>query len=88
MEGTKQRHPSGGASSYTDPTLGMEGVELVAEGEVRDEICLVLSECGMKKIFTPNYCNPKIRARSLHEAIRLVCSMAKDLLLILHVDDL
>ncbi|XP_040186958.1 CDK5 and ABL1 enzyme substrate 2 isoform X2 [Rana temporaria] len=34
VEGTKQRHPSGGASSYTDPTFGMEGVELVAEGEV------------------------------------------------------
>ncbi|CAI9593753.1 unnamed protein product [Staurois parvus] len=34
VEGTKQRHPSGGASSYTDPTFGMEGVELGAEGEV------------------------------------------------------
>ncbi|XP_018415438.1 PREDICTED: CDK5 and ABL1 enzyme substrate 2 isoform X2 [Nanorana parkeri] len=34
LEGTKQRHPSGGTSSSTDPTFGMEGVELRAEGEV------------------------------------------------------
>ncbi|XP_073437043.1 CDK5 and ABL1 enzyme substrate 2 isoform X2 [Dendrobates tinctorius] len=34
VEGTKQRHPSGGGISTTDPTFGMEGVELGAEGEV------------------------------------------------------
>ncbi|XP_069809877.1 CDK5 and ABL1 enzyme substrate 2 isoform X2 [Dendropsophus ebraccatus] len=34
VEGTKQRHPSGGALSTTDPAFGMEGVELGAEGEV------------------------------------------------------
>ncbi|XP_073539086.1 CDK5 and ABL1 enzyme substrate 2 isoform X2 [Phyllobates terribilis] len=34
VEGTKQRHPSGGGISITDPTFGMEGVELGAEGEV------------------------------------------------------
>ncbi|XP_071967063.1 CDK5 and ABL1 enzyme substrate 2 isoform X2 [Engystomops pustulosus] len=34
VEGTKQRHPSGGAPSNTDPVFGMEGVELGAEGEV------------------------------------------------------
>ncbi|KAM3922354.1 CDK5 and ABL1 enzyme substrate 2 isoform 2-T2 [Leptodactylus fuscus] len=34
VEGTKQRHPSGGAPSNTDPAFGMEGVELGAEGEV------------------------------------------------------
>ncbi|XP_040290906.1 CDK5 and ABL1 enzyme substrate 2 [Bufo bufo] len=34
VEGTKQRHPSGGAPSITDPEFGMEGVELGVEGEV------------------------------------------------------
>ncbi|XP_072270548.1 CDK5 and ABL1 enzyme substrate 2 [Pyxicephalus adspersus] len=34
VEGARQRHPSGGTSSSTDPALGMEGVELGAEGEV------------------------------------------------------
>lgn len=34
VEGTKQRHPSGGAVSTTDTAFGMEGVELGAEGEV------------------------------------------------------
>ncbi|XP_075702364.1 CDK5 and ABL1 enzyme substrate 2 isoform X2 [Rhinoderma darwinii] len=34
VEGAKQRHPSGGASSTTDQTFGMEGVVLGAEGEV------------------------------------------------------
>lgn len=79
MEGTKQRHPSGGASSYTDPTFGMEGVELVAEGEVRDVFCLVLSGCGMKNIFTHNYCNPKLEQEAYMKlfSIRLVCRMTK-----------
>ncbi|KAM8946346.1 CDK5 and ABL1 enzyme substrate 2 [Pelodytes ibericus] len=34
VEGTKQRHASGGISSTSDTILGMEGVELGAEGQV------------------------------------------------------
>ncbi|XP_056403718.1 CDK5 and ABL1 enzyme substrate 2 isoform X2 [Hyla sarda] len=34
VEGTKQRHPSGGAISTTEPAFVIEGVELGAEGEV------------------------------------------------------
>ncbi|XP_035199964.1 CDK5 and ABL1 enzyme substrate 2 isoform X2 [Oxyura jamaicensis] len=34
MEGQKQRHPSGGVSVSTEMVLGMEGVELGADGKV------------------------------------------------------
>ncbi|KAM4691985.1 CDK5 and ABL1 enzyme substrate 2 [Rhinophrynus dorsalis] len=34
LEGTRQRHPSGGVQSTTDTVFGMEGVELGVEGEV------------------------------------------------------
>ncbi|XP_063815368.1 CDK5 and ABL1 enzyme substrate 2 isoform X2 [Pseudophryne corroboree] len=34
LEGTKQRHPSGGTPSISDTVFGMEGVELGADGEV------------------------------------------------------
>lgn len=35
MEGQKQRHPSGGVSVSTEMVLGLEGVELGADGKVR-----------------------------------------------------
>lgn len=35
MDGQKQRHPSGGVSVSTEMVLGMEGVELGADGKVR-----------------------------------------------------
>ncbi|XP_053563217.1 CDK5 and ABL1 enzyme substrate 2 [Bombina bombina] len=34
VEGTRQRHPSGGVPSASDPVFGMEGVVLGAEGQV------------------------------------------------------
>lgn len=36
MEGQKQRHPSGGVSVSTEMVLGLEGVELGADGKVRN----------------------------------------------------
>lgn len=36
MEGQKQRHPSGGVSVSTEMVLGLEGVELGADGKVSD----------------------------------------------------
>lgn len=38
MEGQKQRHPSGGVSVSTEMVLGLEGVELGADGKVRNFI--------------------------------------------------
>lgn len=35
MEGQKQRHPSGGVSVSAEMVLGLEGVELGADGKVR-----------------------------------------------------
>lgn len=35
IEGQKQRHPSGGVSVSSEMVLGLEGVELGADGKVR-----------------------------------------------------
>lgn len=42
MEGQKQRHPSGGVSVSTEMVLGLEGVELGADGKVRTFIFFTL----------------------------------------------
>lgn len=43
MDGQKQRHPSGGVSVSTEMVLGLEGVELGADGKVRNCFSLFFS---------------------------------------------
>lgn len=45
MEGQKQRHPSGGVSVSTEMVLGLEGVELGADGKVRKYFIWVERGC-------------------------------------------
>lgn len=51
MDGQKQRHPSGGVSVSTEMVLGMEGVELGADGKVRKSFFLLVCNadpwCGV-----------------------------------------